>query len=158
MKAEYINPFLTATANVLKQLTGAEAIRGRTLLKNSPRPTFEIAIFVGITGSQVGQAIYSMNYETAIKISRALSPGTSDADLAHEYRDILGEIANMITGNAVQLFAEGRTGIDLTVPMVADIRQGAPNMPDQPTLGLNMYTPYGLLEVHIAFKAAKPGA
>lgn len=158
MKAELINPFLAATAGVLKQLAKADIVRGRTLLLTNPKPTHEIAIFIGITGAQTGHAIYSMNFESAIKLASRLMAGADEAAVRSEYRDTLGELANMITGVAIQQFLRGQTGIDLTTPMVADLRNGAaPDMADMPTLALNLYGPFGLIEIHIAFKNPPKG-
>ncbi|MBX7059695.1 MAG: chemotaxis protein CheX [Leptospirales bacterium] len=153
MKAELINPILAATAGVLRQLAKLEVVRGRSLLLNNPRPSHEVAIFVGITGAQSGHAIYSMNYESALKLAARLMPGSDEALVRSEYRDALGEVANMITGVAIQQFMRGAAGVDLTTPMVADLRHNAaPDMPDMPTLALNLYTVAGLIEIHFAMK------
>ena len=153
MKAEFINPFLVATTSVFRDLLKVNLVRGRTLIKKSAAPAQEIAIFIGVKGKNEGQVIYSMNLETIFKIARRLMPGIDDASLEKEYRDIIGEVANMITGNAVQILIAGDVDLDLTVPMVIDVRQKPLDVQDMPTIGLNLYSPFGLVEINIAFKA-----
>ena len=153
MKAEYINPFLVATTNVFRDLLKVNLVRGRTLIKKTPAPSHEIAIFVGVKGKNSGQVIYSMNLETIFKIVKQLMPDIDEASLRNEWRDVIGEVANMITGNAMQMPIAGDSGLDLTVPMVVDIRKQAPEITTMPTIGLNFYSPFGLIEANIAFKA-----
>ncbi len=153
MKAEYINPFLVSTTNVFRDLLQTNLVRGRTLIKKTPAPSHEIAIFIGVKGKNPGQVIYSMNLETILKIAGRLMPGLPVEELKKEYRDIIGEVANMITGNAMQLLIAGDAGLDLTVPMVVDVRQKPPDIPVMPTIGLNFYSHFGLIEANIAFKA-----
>jgi chemotaxis protein CheX len=153
VKAEYINPFLVATSNVFRDLLKVQLVRGRTLIKKTPAPSHEIAIFVGVKGKNPGQVIYSMNLETIYKIASRLMPGADTAELKKEWRDMIGEVANMITGNAMQMLIAGDAGLDLTVPMVVDIRKQAPEIPPMPTIGLNFYAPFGLIEANVAFKA-----
>jgi len=150
VKAEFVNPFLEATIHVFNQLMQEPVVRGRTSIKKTPAPSHEIAIIFGVKGAVEGQIIYSMNAETAYKISEKLMPGTDRATLEKEYRDVLGEIGNMITGNALNVFYKTSKEIDLSVPYVMDVRTQAANVPDRQTLGLHLYTRVGMLELNIA--------
>ncbi len=151
MKAEFVNPFLEATSIVFKNLLQADILRGKTSIKASAAPSHEIAIIIGVTGKFAGQVVYSMNIFTAYKIARKLMPGTSDAIIRKEFRDVLGEIGNMITGNALNLSANLNEDVDLTVPMVVDTNLSKLTFKKTTTLGLNLYSRFGLMEVNIAF-------
>ncbi len=152
MNAEFVNPFLESANLVFKDLLGLTLLRGKTTIKTNPIPERDIAILIGVNGKVGGQVIYSMNIETVYKIVRKLMPGIEHAAIKDEYRDILGELANMITGNALNIFLTNNTDLDVTVPMVADARSGELQFKDQQTLGLNMYSRFGMLEVNIALK------
>lgn len=152
MKAEVINPFLSATTLVFEQILGEKMMRGKTILRSTPLPNHEVAIFITLKGKYIGNVIYSMNMESVIKIAHKLSPGMNNAQILKEYRDIMGELANMITGNAIQAFVNSNADLDLSVPFVADVRAKKPRIKDQPTLSLNLYTRFGLLEINIALQ------
>ena len=150
MKAEFVNPFLEATAVVFKDMLGVELIRGKTSIKQSPAPAQDIAIMLGVTGVVSGQIVYSVNIDTVYKIVQKLMPGVDDETIQEEYRDVMGELANMITGNALNIFLKQHSDLDVTVPMVVDIRSQEVSFKSNVTLGLNMYSQYGMLEVNIA--------
>lgn len=149
MKAEFVNPFLEAAALVFKQMLGVDMIRGKTAIKTTPAPSHDIAILINITGKVNGQVIYSLNFDAVQKIVRKLMPGISDAGINTEFKDVLGELSNMITGNALNIFLKNDQDLDVTVPVVVDTRITKAEFKNQTTLGLNMYSDYGLLEVNI---------
>lgn len=152
IKAEYVNPFLEAAALVFKDMLGVELMRGKTTIKDSPKPTNEIAIILGITGKVTGQVVYSLNMETALAITEKLMPGMDRESMENEYRDVLGEVGNMITGNAINIFLKNHDELDVTVPVVVDTRtKPVTNIKENVTIGLNLYSNMGMLEVNIAF-------
>jgi len=151
IKAEFVNPFLEAAALVFRDMLGAELLRGKTSIKQTPTPSHEIAIIVGVTGKITGQVVYSMNLDTALKLCMKLMPGMTRESLQTEYRDVLGEIGNMITGNAINIFIKNDKDLDVTVPMVVDTRTAEDlKFSEKVTLGLNLYSRYGMVEVNIA--------
>lgn len=149
MNAAYVNPFLHSATLIFKQMLGQNLLRGKTSIKKSTAPGRDIAIIVGIVGSVTGQVIYSMNIETIYSIVRHLMPGIDANSLESEYRDVIGELANMITGNAINTFLEKNTDLDLTVPQVVDTRKQVLKYKEAVSLGLNLYSEFGMLEVNV---------
>jgi chemotaxis protein CheX len=86
------------------------------------------------------------------KIAQVLVPGLSPEQIQHEYKDIIGELANMITGNAMNLFASTGKTIDMTTPTVVEGKDFKITMIKQTTLGITLYSPMGQLEMNIALK------
>ena len=86
------------------------------------------------------------------KISEVLAPGLSEDQIKNEYKDIVGELANMITGNAMNLFATTGKVIDITTPTVIEGKDFKITMIKQTTLGISLYSPMGQLEMNIALK------
>ena len=156
MTAEYINPFLQSATLVFKEILGLNLFRGKTAVLTNPLPERDIAILIGVKGSVQGEAVYSMNIETVYKICRKLMPGADEKTIQYEYRDVLGELANMMTGNALNIFMTKDTDLDVTVPHVVDVRNGGLRFKDQTTLALNLYSSYGILEIKIALSGTKP--
>ncbi len=152
INAEYVNPFLEAASAVFKSILNVDLRRGKLVIKESPVPAMDIAIIIGITGGVTGEVVYSMEFNTIKKIADILAPGLSEEQIKHEYKDIVGELANMITGNAMNLFASTGKQIDITTPTVIEGKSFTITMIKQTTLGINLYSPMGQLELNIALK------
>ena len=147
-----MNPFLQGAVLVFRDLLQEEIIRGRTLVKKTPAPSHEIAILLNVTGSVHGEVIYSMNAESAYRIAEKLMPGTDRSSIEKEYRDVLGELGNMITGNALNIFLNRQKDLDMSVPYVIDMRTQTLKVQDKTTLGLHLYSRLGMLELNIALQ------
>ncbi|HPS57684.1 MAG TPA: chemotaxis protein CheX [Spirochaetota bacterium] len=152
INAEYINPFLEAASVVFKSILNVDLRRGKLIIKENPLPSQDVAIIIGITGGVTGEIVYSMSYPMVQKIAAALMPGLSEEQMMNEYKDIVGELANMITGNAMNLFASSGKVIDMTTPTVIDGKNFNITMIKQTTLGITLYSPMGQLEMNIALK------
>lgn len=152
INAEYINPFLESASAVFKSLLNIDLRRGKISIKEYPDPSHEVAIIIGITGAVHGEVVYSMGYNLVNKIASTLAPGLSDDQLKTEYKDIVGELANMITGNAMNLFAYTGKRIEMTTPTVINGKEFTITLIKQTTLGINLYSPFGQLEMNVALK------
>jgi len=152
INAEYVNPFLEAAGVVFKSVLNVELRRGKLVIKESPAPSMDISIMIGITGGVTGEVVYSMPFNMVYKIAEILAPGLSPEQIKFEYKDIVGELANMITGNAMNLFASTGKTIDMTTPTVVEGKEVTITMIKQTTLGINLYSPMGQLEMNIALK------
>ncbi len=152
INAEYVNPFLEAASAVFKSILNVDLRRGKMIIKENPEPSHDVAIIIGITGSINGEVVYSMSYSMVYKIAEILSPGLSEEQVKGEYKDIVGELANMITGNAMNLFAYSGKSIDITTPTVINGKDFTITLVKQTTLGINLYSPLGQLEMNVALK------
>ena len=152
INAEYINPFLEAASVVFKSILNVDLRRGKLVIKENSIPSMDVEIIIGITGGITGEVVYSMSYPMVQKISEVLAPGLSEEQIKNEYKDIVGELANMITGNAMNLFATTGKVIDITTPTVIEGRDFKITMIKQTTLGISLYSPMGQLEMNIALK------
>jgi chemotaxis protein CheX len=152
INAEYINPFLEAASAVFKSVVQVDLRRGKLSIKETPEPSHDVAIIIGITGAVTGQVVYSLAYSMVYKIASILAPGLSEEDVKTEYKDIVGELANMITGNAMNLFAYSGKRVEMTTPTVIEGKEFTITMVKQTTLAISLYSPYGQLEMNVALK------
>lgn len=152
INAEYINPFLEASSVVFKSILNVDLRRGKLVIKETPIPSMDVAIIIGIVGGITGEVVYSMSFPMVQKIADVLVPGMSEEQIKQEYKDIIGELANMITGNAMNLFASSGKVIDITTPTVIEGKDFNITMIKQTTLGITLYSPMGQLEMNIALK------
>ena len=152
INAEYINPFLEAATVVFKSILKIDLRRGKLIIKDNPIPSMDVAIIIGITGVITGEIVYSMSFPMVEKIAGILIPGLTEEQIKTEYKDIVGELANMITGNAMNLFASTGKIIDITTPTVIEGKDFNITMVQQTTLGITLYCTMGQLEMNIALK------
>ena len=93
-----------------------------------------------------------MNYNMVYKIANMLAPGLTESQLKTEYKDIVGELANMITGNAMNIFAYTGKRVEMTTPTVIDGKNFTITHVKQTTLAISLYSPFGQLEMNVALK------
>jgi len=154
LKAEYINPFLEAANLVFNDLLKEKLIRGKTQIAPQfmPNKNQDIAILIELNGSIEGKVIYAFPEYTAKKIFERLV-GTSDENIFKlEYKDVLGEVGNMITGNAMNIFLNKQQFIEVSVPEVIDLREKAFFPDNKITIRLNMYSTLGMMEIDVSIK------
>jgi chemotaxis protein CheX len=116
MRVEYINPFVEATYNVLKEVTQVEVKRGDLYLKNSSMQIMGVAALVGLAGDVEGRVLFDMTKETALKVVSIMNGGEKFASLDEMAKATITELANMITGQAITKLHDLGFKFDLTPP------------------------------------------
>jgi chemotaxis protein CheX len=154
MRIEYINPFVEATFEVLSEiLKEGNLRRGELFLKRSPTPNYGVSIIIGLTGPASGRVLLDMPPNTAKKLISAIS-GDEVKDLNDIGKSALGEIANMIVGNAItKLYKKGFT-FALTPPTVITGNDYTIDTPQIETLVVPVIFGEDKLEINIALKEA----
>jgi CheY-specific phosphatase CheX len=152
--AEFVNPFIEAAIAVALKVAGIRMRRGHLAARRQPDPAYGVCIIVGVYGYLTGQIVYSMKKDLADRFVDHMLQGCSAADRENLYFDTLGELANMITGNATALLNRKKevalgittpavaTGMDLSISLVNNI----------PTLVLGLYSQFGPIEINVALK------
>lgn len=160
INAELVNPFVEAGIKVFKELTNIEVRRGHLSFRMAPAPTYEVSIIVGVYGYLTGQVVYSMQKEVAVRLVQKILGEVSAEELKDLFLDTLGEVANMITGNATVMLNQRKEHLlKITTPAIFTGNQMTVKLVPSPTIVLGMYTPYGQIEINIALeekKASKP--
>lgn len=119
MKEEYVNAFLSPAKLVWQKelgcaldLVGAEAVSNQFT-------TDQITAIIGISGRLEGNVLYGFSDGTALAVASQMM-GEPVTELDDIGLSALGEIANMITGNAAtQLAAAGYT-CDISPPVIIE--------------------------------------
>jgi chemotaxis protein CheX len=112
MRAEFINPFVSATVNVFQTMLGTTLSRGPLGLKNCHEPTHEVSGLIGVCGKLQGMVVVSVSSATAISATEILL-GARPEDLNSDVVDAVGELTNMITGAAKSQLGEYKLSIGL---------------------------------------------
>ncbi len=117
VKQEFVNPFLTSAKLVWEkelgmsvELTSASSVDTRFL-------TEDITASIGLSGQLVGTVLYGFPNLTAREIMNVMvgEEVESDSELA---QSALGELANMVAGNAATLLSNAGYTCDISPPII----------------------------------------
>jgi chemotaxis protein CheX len=115
MRVEYINPFVEAAFNILKEVMNVEVKRGDLYLKPSTMSIMGVAALVGLAGDVEGRVLFDMDKETALFVVSCMN-GEEFKALDEMAKATIQELANMITAQAVTKLHDLGFKFDLTPP------------------------------------------
>jgi len=97
---QYIQPFIDVTKSTFKNFIGTELTAGRPFFieKNSLNES-GISGVIGLSGEARGTVVISMKDTLAMRLTDMLT-GTLHSSIDEEVVDAIGEIINIISGNA----------------------------------------------------------
>ncbi|MDR2601690.1 MAG: chemotaxis protein CheX [Spirochaetaceae bacterium] len=118
MRVEYINPFVEAAYNVLKEMLedGTDIKCGEFYLENSSMKILGVAVIVGLAGNVEGRVMFDMSQKTALKVAGAMNAGEIFNTLDNMAKATLTELANIVTAQAVSKLHDIGFKFDLTPP------------------------------------------
>ena len=99
MRADHINPFITAVQLVFDTMLDTEVTVAKPVLKENDKASFDVTGIITLSGQVAGSAALSFPMETAKNAVEAFS-GTRVDEHDEMFSDAIGELANMVTGNA----------------------------------------------------------
>jgi chemotaxis protein CheX len=98
-RLELVGPFVEAAGRVLQQECGEAPGRGELHRVRSPQTSRDVSALIAMTGGVSGLVIYSMSVEMACALASRMI-GEAVAELDAMAQSAIGELANMITGQA----------------------------------------------------------
>jgi chemotaxis protein CheX len=115
MRVEYINPFVEAAFNVLKEVLQTDVKRGDLFLKSTTMQIQGVAALVGLAGDVEGRVLFDMTRDTALWVASGMN-GEEMKILDDMVKATITELANMITAQAVTKLHDLGFKFDLTPP------------------------------------------
>lgn len=113
MDIKYITPFIDATKNVFKKFFQIEPeALNPYILKRSDNHNWEISAFIGIAGETRGAVVLSFTDHLAKYLTEVLTGGKT-VDIYNDVNDTIGEVVNIIAGNAKKGLEDYRLSISL---------------------------------------------
>jgi chemotaxis protein CheX len=110
MDATYIVPFVKAVENVFATMVQIQVKVGKPTLTQTNKPQYDVSGIIGMSGDVTGAVVLSLPVETSERLV-ALFTGM---DLSHEHEDFadaIGELVNMVAGNAKADFVDRKVNI-----------------------------------------------
>jgi chemotaxis protein CheX len=117
MDVQYINPFITATLHVLKTMARTEVNAGKPFLKKEKLARGDVSGLIGLTGDVSGTISVSFTEPCILAIVGRMF-GEDMRAINEEIGDAVGEIANMISGQARQALEEMGRPLQAAIPSV----------------------------------------
>ena len=154
MKAKYINPFLVASMNLFREYLGIKVRNLNPFVLEDPQALSEVSGIIGLAGETAGAVVLSFSRETAMNVVGRLS-GKSYTVLSNEVLDGVGELVNIIAGNAKKDLEEFRIVISLPGVIVGESYkikwpQGVP------VISIPFESELGPFTVNVSLKDAAP--
>ena len=149
MKVEHANIFIMSAVHVFRKELGIRLSRESLSRKDSPLPSMPISIVLGITGAVRGQVVYSMDTSFAYDITKVMIPNKLPMERKQFVNSAVGEIGNMVTGQASIQLAGQNQRIHLTPPAVFTGQGLKVDFLEVPTVCLRLLSEMGILEINI---------
>ncbi len=115
MDASMITPFVNAIQNVFSTMFQLPVEIGDPRLKNDRKATHDVSGIIGVSGEMIGTIVLSMPLDTAGSIVTLFTGMEFDSD-SPDFADAVGELVNMISGNAKAEFQ--RKSVSISCPSV----------------------------------------
>ena len=115
MDPNYIKPFVVAVKRIFETMITLPFSLGKPSLKKGDEVPYEISSIIGLSGNVSGSVVISLSHEVAYQLASTLT-GEKINELNEVCIDAIGEIANMIAGNAKTDFPSSDNAI--SVPSV----------------------------------------
>ncbi|MEJ6952212.1 chemotaxis protein CheX [Natronospora cellulosivora (SeqCode)] len=114
---EFLRPFYHAADNVFKDMFSLEVQKGLFQSHQKYITTLEANINIGVTGDLTGSVIYSFSKDFALSIANMMA-GMEFDELNEFVGSAVGELANIISGNAMTKLSEYNYHCDIVPPEV----------------------------------------
>lgn len=99
IKAEFVNPFVSAAYQVLQTETGTEITKGKVTVQDSPLVSDEVTVLIGVVGKVQGLVLYGMSDATARGLVSVMT-GEPVPVFDAMAESAVAELGNVITGLA----------------------------------------------------------
>ncbi len=117
MDVKFINPFVTASQVVFKTMLGMETAMGKPILKDVRATSGDVTGIMGLVGDKKGTIAISFRETGALFVFKTLV-GDECQSIGPEVVDAVGELTNIISGQARKEFEKSGINLKAAIPMV----------------------------------------
>ncbi|HPF38254.1 MAG TPA: chemotaxis protein CheX [Phycisphaerae bacterium] len=103
MDVKFVNAFVGSILNVFKTMMSIDVKVGKPSLKEAELVTAEVSGIIGLSGEVQGSVILSFDMPVACAVASTFAGAELNPDSA-DFTDAIGELANMVAGNAKKDF------------------------------------------------------
>lgn len=151
MKAEYINPFFLATKDVFRLMLNLPVDKGDLAIVEDMIPSKDANVVLGVTGDLRGTILFSFPKDMTLEMVKIMS-GMEMEEIDSFVSSALGEVANIIGGNAVTNLTNYNYKCDIVPPQIFVGQYKSLSTASEKALLLQLETPIGKFDVNIFLK------
>ena len=148
-----IVPFVNSVRAVFSTMVGVQTTIERPHVKADPAPSFDVSSIIGFSGEVIGSVVVSFQKEAALKLVESFA-GMAIEFNTPDFADAIGELANMIAGNAKKDLGALAS---ITVPsVIIGMGHTVARLSDVPCIQIPCKTPVGNFAVEVNIKQLTP--
>jgi len=156
MDVSVVNPFLNSTIRLFKEMFHINPTYGKPfIVAPNGNHRWEISGIIGIVGEHEGVIVFRITSLLAQKLLQLSGVSTKDPEETDQVlREMIGEFANIISGNAIAEIQHRK--IEITPPVVIQGKNHNISWQfEAPIIGVPFVTSYGPFEVQICIPYQK---
>ena len=152
MNVAFINPFIESTLRSLEMMANITAEKIGLAVKEDLITTYAISAIIGITGDTSGSIILSFPVSLACRIASNMLM-EEVTELSKDVEDAIGEIGNIVVGDARRLLIQDGFSLSISIPTVV-VGKGhrISRSGDVPCIAIPFRTEFGEFEVNVGLK------
>jgi chemotaxis protein CheX len=117
MEVKFINPFVVAAQTVFKTMLSIELSLGKPILKEAKTTSGDVTGIMSMVGDKKGTIAISFREKGALFVFNSLM-GDDASGIVPEVVDAIGELTNIISGQARKEFENAGINLKASIPMV----------------------------------------
>lgn len=157
MDVRFINPFISAIRNVFGTMVQTEVTIAKPLLRPDEYRSADVSGVIGLSGDVTGAVVLSFPDKVACRIASSFA-GTELTASDEDFTDAIGELANMVAGNAKKDFDGLCVSISLPSVIIGAGHVVSQSPKTSPQLVFPCQSPFGPFDVEVAMLAERPSA
>ena len=152
MDVKLVNPFINATINVLETMAFVDVNAGRPYVKSDSVAVGDVSGVLGLTGVANGTISVTFEEECILTIVSNMF-GETMSELNNEIADAVGELTNMISGQARRELEEMGKVFKAAIPSVITGRKHSiVHYSDGPKIAIPFNTADGDFTIEVCFE------
>ena len=157
MREEFVNPFLSPAIGVWEKELGESLKFSGARAVSHQFTTNDITAVIGVTGQLKGNVLYEFSGDTAKGVASAMigEPLEQMNDIA---LSAIGELANMITGNAATLLAGAGFVCDISPPVMLEPKGARITLPSGSQIEVQFTSTHGPFNIRIGLAETDVGS
>ena len=152
MDVKLINPFINATINVLETMAFMTVDAGKPYLKKDDVAVGDVSGIIGLTGVANGTIAVTFEEKCILAVVSNMF-GESMSELNSEIADAVGELTNMISGQARRELADMGKSLKAAIPSVVTGRgHSIVHFTNGPKIAIPFNTDNGKFTIEVCFE------
>ncbi len=148
---EIARPFVKATLEILSTMAGITATAEAPYVKKGETATGDVSAIIGVTGDRTGSIAVSFTRPCAIALVKGML-GDDIEDILKDTQDAVGEVTNMVSGQArAGLATMGITLNGSTPTVIMGDNHLIRHISASPVIAIPFDTPHGKFTVEFCF-------